>query len=296
MLNINCFQPHFVSPCLNTKITCFLSSLLTFFLAYKMLVKSLLLLSLVPFTLACEMDCRRGVSGDLARYYAPVLNETIHELEPQLSRSLQDITVPATITAEVSQAEILDDLRQAISTTLEDFFELASAPSRLADGFYQVIFNEELPYKGDCNHPKRLDRKMPDPGESWTMEECRKMDYRCGNPPSICYFLEDVKSRCVGRMKRQLTEYASFDNGRLVSDLVRGARRSITTSLSNHGMGQLSESAAVEGYVAKVVSAIIRTLDHWVANDVRELCEKPGQEDLCHGWDDAIRKEILKWP
>lgn len=122
------------------------------------------------------------------------------------------------------------------------------------------------------------------------------MDYRCGNPPSICYFLEDVKSRCVGRMRRQLTQYASFDNGALVRNLVRNTRKSVYSTLSNNGVGKLSENAQVESYIAKLVSATIRVLDLWVADDIRELCEKPSQQDLCNSWDDAIKKEILKWP
>jgi hypothetical protein len=122
------------------------------------------------------------------------------------------------------------------------------------------------------------------------------MDYRCGNPPSICYFLEDVKQRCIGRMRRQLTEYASFDNGALVKSLVKDTRKSIYDTLSNNGVGKLSENNQVEAYVAKLVSAAIRTLDIWVADDVRQLCEKPSQKELCNSWDDKIRREILKWP
>jgi hypothetical protein len=122
------------------------------------------------------------------------------------------------------------------------------------------------------------------------------MDYRCGNPPSICYFLEDVKARCVGRMRRQLTEYASFDNGELVKSLVRDTRRSIYNTFGNNGVGKLSEDNQVEAYIAKLVSATIRTLDKWVENDVSKLCEKPTQKDMCNNFDNEIRLEILKWP
>ncbi|KAI7898219.1 uncharacterized protein BX663DRAFT_525614 [Cokeromyces recurvatus] len=261
-----------------------------------MLFKKLSLLLLASVTLACEMDCRRGVSKDLASFYVPVIKDTIQSLQSQLVASIDKINVPALITNKVDKNELMDDMQQTLTTTLDDFVTMASAPSRLAEGFYQVIFNEELPYKGDCNNPKRLDRKMPKPGESWTMEECRKMDYRCGNPPSICYFLEDVKGRCVGRMKRQLTEYASFDNGQLVKELVINTRRSVYKTLSNYGEGKLSETSQVEDYLAKVISSMIRTLDSWVTQDVKELCNKPTQDELCNGWDDEIRREILKWP
>jgi hypothetical protein len=97
-------------------------------------------------------------------------------------------------------------------------------------------------------------------------------------------------------MQRQLTQYASFDNGPLVRDLVRNTRKSVYSTLSNNGVGKLSENAQVESYIARLISATIRVLDLWVADDVRELCQKPSQKEMCNSWDDAIKVEILKWP
>lgn len=122
------------------------------------------------------------------------------------------------------------------------------------------------------------------------------MDYRCGNPPSICYFLEDVKARCVGRMRRQLTEHASYDNGALVKSIVQGTRKSVGDTLARTANGKLTEQAEVEAYITKLVSQAIRTLDNWVVEDVKQLCDKPSQKELCNSWDDQIRLEILKWP
>ncbi|GAN07255.1 hypothetical protein MAM1_0154d06750 [Mucor ambiguus] len=263
-----------------------------------LLLKSipLLLVAAAYSVSACEMDCRRGLSRDFAGFYVPVIKDSISDLHSQLTKSIEKVSIPDAITSQLERSELMDDIEESIETSLNEFVALATSQSRLAEGFYQVMFNEELPYKGDCNNPKRLTRKMPPPGESWTMDECRKMDYRCGNPPSICYFLEDVKQRCIGRMRRQMTEYASFDNGALVKSLVRDTRKSIYDTLSNNGVGKLSEDKQVESYIAKLVSATIRTLDIWVADDVRQLCEKPSQKELCNSWDDAIRKEILKWP
>lgn len=256
----------------------------------------LLLVAAAYSVSACEMDCRRGVSRNFAGFYVPVIKDSITDLHSQLTKSIEKVPVPGAITSQLEKSELLEDIEESIETSLNEFVALATSQSKLAEGFYQVIFNEELPYKGDCNHPKRLTRNMPPKGESWTMDECRKMDYRCGNPPSICYFLEDVKQRCIGRMRRQLTEYASFDNGALVKSLVRDTRKSIYGTLSNNGVGKLSENNQVESYIAKLVSATIRTLDIWVADDVRQLCEKPSQKELCNSWDEEIRLEILKWP
>lgn len=265
-----------------------------------MLVKSvafLLLAAASSTTFACEMDCRRGVSKAFGDFYTPVVKDTVDNLHSGLTKAIAKVGVPSVIKAEgIDETELLDDIETSIDNSLNRFVAMATAPNKLAEGFYQVTFNEELPYKGDCNHPARLTRKMPPKGESWTMDECRKMDYRCGNPPSICYFLEDVKARCVGRMRRQLTEYASYDNGDLVKSLVRDTRKSIYSTLSNNGVGKLSEDNQVEAYIAKLVAATIRTLDIWVAEDVKQLCDKPSQKELCNSWDEQIKLEILKWP
>ncbi|CEG83797.1 hypothetical protein RMATCC62417_17670 [Rhizopus microsporus] len=262
-----------------------------------MLVKTIaLFFTLTSVALACEMDCRRGVSGDFADVYKPIIDMSVNRLQDQLTSSIPKVSVPPKITTHVSNGELVDDIRASIKSTLEQFANTELSKPRLAEGFYQVIFNEENPYKGDCNNPRRLTRKMPPKGESWTLEECEKMDYRCGNPPSICHFLDDVKERCIGRMRREIGEHASFDNGVLVKNLAKDTRRSIHRTLAKHGVGQLSEDKAVSTYVTKVVASIVGTLDQWIEKDVGQLCEGPDQEEVCNSWNDDIKKKILVWP
>ena len=124
----------------------------------------------------------------------------------------------------------------------------------------------------------------------------RKMDYRCGNPPSICYALEDVKQRCIGRMRRQMIDYSSPETGALVRSLVLGVRKSVRGSLQKGAAGKLIDNAEVGNYITKLVAVINRDLSDWVNEDVRQLCDKPSQKELCNSWDDDIRKEILRWP
>lgn len=120
------------------------------------------------------------------------------------------------------------------------------------------------------------------------------MDYRCGNPPSICHFLDDVKQRCIGRMRKQLGEYASYENGTLVRSLVRDTRKSVYSTLARSEQSAADKS--VDVFVTKIVSSIISTLDKWVTIDVAQICETPEQEEACNNWDNEIKKEILKWP
>ncbi|KAI8994943.1 hypothetical protein BDB01DRAFT_774698 [Pilobolus umbonatus] len=254
------------------------------------------LLFIATGILACEMPCRRGVSKAFGEFYTPVVQATVDNLQTHLVQSITQVTIPAKITNNVESTELLHSVTVAINSSLSDFVSTATSEDRLAQGIYQVIFNEELPYKGDCNHPKRLTRTMPPPGESWTMEECQKMDYRCGNPPSICHFLDDVKRRAIGRIRRQLTEYASFDNGLLVRNLVRKLRKSVHDSLASHGVGRLIEDNVTELYISKIVTSVIKSLDIWVEQDVKQICNTPEQDELCNSWDDEINVEILKYP
>lgn len=60
----------------------------------------------------------------------------------------------------------------SLKETLQIFVDWA-AEKPLEDGIYRVMFAEKDPFKGDCNNPKRLDRKMPPEGESWRRDECK---------------------------------------------------------------------------------------------------------------------------
>lgn len=125
-------------------------------------------------TLACEMDCRRGVSKNFADFYTPVIKDSVKNLHAQLTKSFTNVAVPNAIRSKnIQKDQILKDVEASLATSLDQFVAMATSTSKLAEGFYQVTFNEELPYKGDCNNPRRLTRKMPPPGESWTMDECK---------------------------------------------------------------------------------------------------------------------------
>jgi hypothetical protein len=138
-----------------------------------MLVKGLSMLLFGAATvLACEMDCRKGLAGDFAEVYTPVIENSVNGLESSLESSIKAIKVPTILTNEVSEEEMYTNIENAVKKSLKQFVTYAT-DSKLADGIYRVMFAEELPYKGDCNNPARLTRKMPPQGESWTLEECK---------------------------------------------------------------------------------------------------------------------------
>lgn len=122
------------------------------------------------------------------------------------------------------------------------------------------------------------------------------MDYICGNPPSICHFLDDIKQRIVGRVRSQLESYATSDSGFLVRNVVQTIKESVRGVLSQYGAGSMVDDPSMTQFVERLISNAVRTLDVWVSVDVRDLCTKPDHQEICNGWDEEIIPEILKWP
>lgn len=245
----------------------------------------------------CEPPCRHGLAKAFADNYAPVVQDTITLLHSNLKSNLfTSVTAPVQITSVVPEDAIRDTVLNVVSETLNAYTNRAQGQT-LENGIFQVMFNEKDPFKGDCNNPKRVDRRMPPPGESWTMEECEKMDYICGNPPSICHHLKMVKERIIGRIKTQLTEHATFDGGVLVHSLVGQINAAVHVSMTKFGGGSMTDNIHVREYTNALVDNAIKSLDYWVSNDVENLCNgSSSQSSHCTGWDPQIKVEILKWP
>ncbi|CAO3643851.1 unnamed protein product [Cunninghamella echinulata] len=261
-----------------------------------LLKKSLTILTLLTsLVYSCEPECRHGVAKAFAESYKPVVYDTIDRLQVILKENLfTKDDVPKEISNVVPVKAIHENIITTTQKTLKEFAYRATE-KQLEDGIFSVMFQEEDPFKGDCNNPKRLERKMPPPGVSWTLDECSKMDYICGNPPSICYHLEMVKGRILGRIESQLTDHATFDNGLLVHSLVQNIKKALHSVMVHFGAGSMTDGVAVIDYANLLVSNTIRSLDIW-AKDLKSICKGDNASAHCTGWDDHIKAEILQWP
>lgn len=121
---------------------------------------------------ACEPDCRHGLANAFAGHYAPVVQLAVDELEYTFSTSLFNVSVPEEVSTVVPEQALQKGVTASLKETLQIFVDWA-AEKPLEDGIYRVMFAEKDPFKGDCNNPKRLDRKMPPEGESWRRDECK---------------------------------------------------------------------------------------------------------------------------
>ena len=105
-----------------------------------------------------------------------------------------------------------------------------------------------------------------------------------------------VKDRIVTRIRKQLEDYATFDNGFLVRNVVQTVKQTTHTVMAQYGAGSLLDDPNVTTFVDGLVSNSVRSLDYWAAVDVKQLCERASQQEACNSWDEEIIPEILKWP
>ncbi|KAG0179854.1 hypothetical protein DFQ28_001932 [Apophysomyces sp. BC1034] len=133
---------------------------------------SVLLLAFTTSVFACEPLCRKGLAQAFAEHYAPVIQLAVDSIQAPLTEAYAKAPVPPQLQLLAPENAFRETVKNDLQNALQHFvIEAAGRP--LEDGIYQVMFAEENPFKGDCNNPKRLDRKMPPTGESWTREECK---------------------------------------------------------------------------------------------------------------------------
>ncbi|KAI8073914.1 hypothetical protein BC940DRAFT_267109 [Gongronella butleri] len=252
-----------------------------------------LLVASLPRTFACEPPCRHAIAKAFTQQYWPLVQQVMAQLDMPLTRPVYKRPPPYQLTdvvpVDVLQETLADTARQVVKAFVND------TSYGLEEQIYNVMFNEEEPFKGDCSSPPRLDRKMPPEGEAWTMDECRRMDYRCGNPPSICHHIDLIKTRIVKRIQSQLSVTAAFD-GPLYQPIAQECKENVKHILTKYGGAALLRDASIMAYTNDVVTDIRLALEDWITDHVNTMCTNPEQEEYCGGWEYALKLEILKWP
>jgi hypothetical protein len=83
-----------------------------------------------------------------------------------------NLAIPSQISAAVSEQSLRAGIENAVTTSIDKMIHTVNSDS-LDKLYYSEMFNGPRAFKGDCNNPKRVDRRMPPPGESWTLDECK---------------------------------------------------------------------------------------------------------------------------
>ncbi|KAJ2960454.1 hypothetical protein NQZ79_g4214 [Umbelopsis isabellina] len=270
------------------------------------------LAALAAVVSACEPECRHGVATDFANSYHDAIAHTLQLLKPELTKFSVHDTLPSQISAAVSEDALRAGIEAGVTSSIDKMITAVTGES-LDKLYYAELFNTGpgKAFKGDCNAivpetgKPRLTRKMPPAGESWTMEECEKMDYICGNPPSICHFLPEyssilpfifkAKERLLNQTRARLSQYSAV-NGVFQRTLENDIRNSVVNVLSREGAGSLVDDPIVNDMMNSIIAKQLIGLLNWSKRDVQNLCRTSDQDILCNSWDEEIKRKILVWP
>jgi len=218
--------------------------------------------------LACEPACQEGIIGDFMNKYSPVIQQDFAKFGSS-----------ANLFAGVSanNTKFQDDVRKAFKS------ECAKVAKKFVTDATPVVLNAIFgktafePFRGDCNHPFRV--KQPPKGVPWTMEDCNKMDYRCGNPPSICHFFDIVKKRNYDTIAGLLANSTSY---------TKELSNALTKAIKKAGSKYSSTVPTIKKNVKKAYTQFTTTFKG-------EFCAG-AQATVCDSCDPELKTKFLSYP
>ncbi|CAB4373949.1 unnamed protein product [Rhizophagus irregularis] len=235
-----------------------------------------ILFSLSPIE-ACESTCRKGVASGFATAYTKEIKPFFNAFSNNLIKNLYKNVDLKSITGSTSKANgiktvINNAVKSAISKFQKDF------SGNFSKLIQDSIFVQEPKFKGDCSKPFRINQTKTLP---WDPSSCEKMDYICGNPPSICHFLNsEVKPRCVENVKNDLKR-KSTDFKKILTNTINDTAR-------KNGIGG--------NKLKKLVSDCKKNVQTQLKSFINDFSTKFCKNNNCEQYDEAIKKEILSWP
>jgi len=234
---------------------------------------SVLLFSVVP-TNACEQSCRTGISLAFGDNYSI----EVDKIFPELENGLKD--------------NLLKGFSGSVSTSTKSSFnkiieqETDKCKKAFTGNFAKLIedsiFNQAPQFKGQCQHPLRV--IQPPAGVAWTMEDCEKQDYFCGNPPAVCHYMDQyVKPRNVKNVNESLKDRLS-PNGSCFNSLVKSLI--ISATKSNIKVTDLPS------FVQSIEDNIENEFSSFTNYFQQEFCKGT----TCDKYDHDIKVKLLSYP
>ncbi|KAG9289590.1 hypothetical protein G9A89_014325 [Geosiphon pyriformis] len=223
---------------------------------------------------ACEKNCRQSISDAFAERYRKVDKPIWVALSNNVTSSvLSGVNLrsylPTKVAASV-KTEIMESVKSHIKRIESEF------DNSLSTLVYDSIFHQSPPFMGDCH--KRV--KQPPIGVSWTEKDCEKMNFICGNPPSICHFFGLIKKRNVKTIN------SALENG--ISDY--------ETTLFSTVHTKLSKSGLTTNQITKLSLRISKNIKTKMG-----IFPKAFKSSFCNGkscdkFDEALKHQLLTFP
>ncbi|CAG8462324.1 7612_t:CDS:1 [Acaulospora morrowiae] len=228
---------------------------------------------------ACEEPCRVGVSKAFVDNWKTEILPIFKIFSVNSTFDLYNNTLLNNVTTDVKLlgkvlSDIYEHTQQSISG-LSDIF-IPTLPAIIED----AIFNVEPRFKGDCNNPKRV--TQPQPGVNWTLQDCANMDYICGNPPSICHFLDVAKNKSKNAIVNALTTLSS-------------ATGTFLTTVVDEVKAVASGNGLPSSGTDYLVTMVTTNLQHWF-NILPATFESAFCPNSCPQYDQDIKLLLLSYP
>ncbi|KAF9186763.1 hypothetical protein BGZ51_000838 [Haplosporangium sp. Z 767] len=220
---------------------------------------------------ACERDCQVNVSHVFTDKYQQLTADYFKLLSRKVDESLF-YGIPV---------KTIEDTAGAIKLVQDGVTSAQSAwDVTIAQTIYDTIFNDEPRFKGDCKAPLRV--TQPPQGVNWTMTDCHRQDYICGNSPSICHFLPMIKTRIAKKLSGQLQLRMDGDDSDVYANFLAPALQKL-----------LTQQPKLEQYTARLHGNLNQALED-VKDRVVKSFAVEGQWK--HEWDMDIKVLLLSFP
>ena len=230
---------------------------------------------------ACEQSCRDGISLAFCNSYA-------QEWQPLFDNFSKSLTTNLYNGTSDGNDQVINAVNTSVSKQVNklqtDFTR--SCPSIVQDS----IFSHEPKFKGQCQKPLRV--IQPKPGVNWTLSDCQNQDYICGNPPSICHFMDQiVKPRNVKLLKESLSSHASAD-GDFTSTITLVIEDAVTRS---GAFG--NDTSKLNSFMGTITKNLRTELDQFDKDFNDNFCfTKSDSTTSCDKYDDGIKSLLLSFP
>ncbi|CAB4402684.1 unnamed protein product [Rhizophagus irregularis] len=229
---------------------------------------------------ACEQSCRDGISLAFCNSYTQEWNPLFDTLGSNLTNNIY-----TGLNVNVDQVKNLVDtaILNQVNKSKTEF------SNNCKDIVEDSIFSKDPKFKGQCQKPLKV--IQPKPGVNWTLSDCEQQDYICGNPPSICHFMnEHVKPRNVELLKASLNDRVS-DNGNFTSSLIKITNNVITNSDS-------FEKNQTKDFMDIVTMNIKFELKQFAITFNNSFCitDSNSTTTSCDKYDSGIKSLLLSFP
>ncbi|CAG8625228.1 23170_t:CDS:1 [Dentiscutata erythropus] len=228
---------------------------------------------------SCEKKCREGISDAFADSWGPEIAPIFDDLRTTVTTSLFFDMNLDDISDEWKVIDIVTrELATEVYNQINDFKNtyLRNMSTVIQDS----IFNVLPQFKGNCNDPFRV--KQPPLGVNWTSQDCERMDYICGNPPSICHFIGIAKQKCFNSLIQRI-----IDNSDTNGIYIQAIQHKVKTIADKHSLAY-DGTKSITKSITKVVQNSLYEFPSYFKS---RFCP-----DNCLQYDEDIKLLLLSYP